>query len=358
MGAFLGIFARTPKYSSILSQLVASCENSPFAAQFVYNLLGPVFYELTMMALPSEDLQGSTPKDAAELMDPENTNVIKMSTIIKFLCFVYLESALQYESTEDVFETLTFCNQVEVVELQEFCATSLKSFADNPQGRGKPNNRLLGKRICDYLVLFLGGRIPFYFNEEELTLLHSVFIETILDVFYTSHSEFDLAQSGIWWVQRKIMIPPPMTAATTRNPARWCTPPKRCTYSNALVLLAIVSGVNMFRVGPVLFNCVLLLCSAIWTWVNSSQRLRQRRIILLLYTSSPDAVEGNINGKQSVSKIIHCGSGSWQFWSTGIIGRFRFMGQVSGVHYRFTLLVANTVLWNQIVLAQPARQIL
>lgn len=332
MGAFLGISARTPaKRLSIVAQLLASCEQSPFAAQFVYNLMGPIFYELTMMALPSEELQLN--RTTASTLGQSNCNpaeeqAVKVDTILKFLCFVYMESSLQYESTEDVFETLTFCDQFEVAELQDYCATSLKSFSDNCQGRRSTRDRLLGKRICDYLVLFLGGRIPFYFNEEELTLLHSVFIETVLvlDVFCARHSEFDIAQSGILWVQRKLMISPP---PLVRHPSlalssRMVHAKKKCHIWTPVVLmnlLAICSSVNIIaggkEPGPVrvdfqiLVQCALILCSAIWTWARAIRYGQQRRIILLMYLANADALEGIIAGNQpALSEIIHFGSGS------------------------------------------------
>lgn len=331
MGAFLGISARTPaKRTSIVAQLLASCEQSPFAAQFVYNLMGPIFYELTMMALPSEELQLSrtTASTLAQSnCDPAEEQTVKVDTILKFLCFVYMESSLQYESTEDVFETLTFCDQFEVAELQDYCATSLKSFADNCQRRST-RERLLGKRICDYLVLFLGGRIPFYFNEEELTLLHSVFIETVLDVFCAHHSEFDMAQSGILWVQRKLMIsPPPLVRHQSVALSSRMVPAKKKSHIWTPVvlmnLLAICSAVNIIAGGKepvpvrvdfqILVQCALLLCSAIWTWASRAIRFGQqrRRIILLMYLANPDALEGIIAGNQpALGEIIHFGSGS------------------------------------------------
>lgn len=306
MGDFLGIFAKTPaKHSSIVAKLLASCEESPFVTQFVYNLMGPIFYELTMMALPSEKHQ---------LMTSQSCERIEVATILKFWCFVYLESALQYESTEDLFETLTFCGQYEVAELQEFCATSLKSFAENSHNRcigSRDSKDVLGKRICDYLVLFLGGRIPFYFNEEELTLLHSVLIETFLDICCSRRSEFDIARSGLLWVQRKLMIQP-----LSKSPYRVTF---EATSNNVqlfdLVNLRVVcsnSGVHISEDGPdpelLFYSAVLLLCSSIWTWIRL---WRPRSIILPLNLTNPDSLEGIIAVKQpAVGEIIHNGNGS------------------------------------------------
>lgn len=329
MGAFLGISAGTPNisYSSIVSLLASRCEKSPFAAQFVNNLMGPIFYELTMMALSSEEQQ--------QLPSTSDQDGIRLDTLLKFLCFVYFESALQYESTEDVFETLAFCGQFEVAELQEYCATSLKSFTENGyRHRSSAKDTLLGKRIFDYLVLFLGGRIPFYFNEEELTLLHSVFIETILDVFYSQRSEFDIAQSGILWVQRKLMIPPstcdycpaghmiPFVSISTVGVQR---KKMQCNSSNLVILanLLAICSVNIFVGGPgggggeeiipvevkatdsvqILLQCAILLCSAIWTWVSVRQQKQNSGIILLVYMTK----EGIIAGEQAqaVVEVIH-----------------------------------------------------
>lgn len=314
-----GVRGIPAKYSSIVSQLLASCEQSPFATQFVNNLMGPVFYELTMMAMPSEDLQAQKISDGAEI--EVASSQVHLNTIVKFLCFVYMESAFQYESTEDVFETLTFCDQFEVAELQEYCAVSLKSVAENIHRRNVSQNRLLGKRICDYLVLFLGGRIPFYFNEAELTLLHSVLIETLLDLCYARRSEFDMAQEGILWVQRKLMIPQskPIESAT-RHPlvmvantrlGSVATQKKNCHIAPLLFLVNLLvicsSGVTVSS--AVQYQC-LLLVAGIWTWVVNLLR-QQGQIVLLVYWTNAEALERIIAGKQEpVSEIIHFETGS------------------------------------------------
>lgn len=338
MGALLGLSApKTPaKYSSIVAQLLASCEQSPFAAQFVYNLMGPIFYELTMMALPSEDqLQNQITKAAAAAAGTISTSTgvesgispdltgVNLATIVKFLCFVYMESTLQYESTEDVFETLTFCDQFEVAELQEYCTSSLASLAENVHRRGTQRNRLLGKRICDYLVLFLGGRIPFYFDEAELTLLHSVLIETLLDLCYAERSEFDIAQEGVLWVQRRLIKTPSsaiecpailplvvasrsverMTMTTTTTMTKRSHIPQFVILVNLLVICS--AGVNIFACLIGLIVSVV----AIWTWVSSAIPCH---IIRLMYVvvANPEPLEGIIAGQQPVSEIIHFETGS------------------------------------------------
>lgn len=315
-----GVRGIPAKYSSIVSQLLASCEQSPFATQFLNNLMGPVFYELTMMAMPSEDLQSQKSSDGGE--NEVASSQVHLNTIVKFLCFVYMESALQYESTEDVFETLTFCDQFEVAELQEYCTASLKSVAENIHRRGVSQNRLLGKRICDYLVLFLGGRIPFYFNEAELTLLHSVLIETLLDLCYARRSEFDMAQEGILWVQRKLMIPQskPIDSAilhplvmVANNRLGPVAKKKNCHIAPLLILvnlLVICSG-GVTVSSAVQYQCLLqLLVAGIWTWVVNQLR-HQGQIVLLMHWTNAEALEGIIAGKQEpVSEIIHFETGS------------------------------------------------
>lgn len=356
MGAFLGISAGTPDKSSrrIVSQLLASCgagggQPPPFAAKFVYNLMGPIFYELTMMAMPSDT-------DAAG-----NAEVgFRLDTFLKFLCFVYLESALQYEATEDVFDTLAFCDRFEVAELQEFCSESLHSLAKEGKGTvavsGK--DRLVGKRLCDCILLFLGGRIPFYFNEEELTLLHSVLIETILDVTYAERSEFDLAESGIVWLQRKLMKKPspssslPLLLRHHRRSSAACPSSVSCEsrrkkattwhIPEILVLVNLLAictsffhleGVNIFASGQeqmtqavssgeseslgVLHSSLLLCSNAVWTWIMIRLRLWNCRhgITLLLYFIDHrsgvdrDALKSIIAVGQQANEIIHCGRG-------------------------------------------------
>lgn len=234
MGAFLGICAGgTPaKYSPIASQLlVATCDQSqlPLVAQFLYNLMGPIFYELTMMtmmAVPSEQLMIPNPI-AAEPDQVIEAKEFTLDTLIKFLCFVYFESALQSGIAEDVFDTLTFCDLYEVAELQEYCTDTLKSLTEssNQSSVTGSNGRFFGKRLCDCAMLFLGGRIPFYFYEEELTLLHSVLFETILDATYAQQSELDMAEKGILWLQRRL-LPKSLTVAKClpeKNPKRELT---------------------------------------------------------------------------------------------------------------------------------------
>lgn len=206
----------TPALTRAMSQMLAICEKSPFAAQFIYNLMGPVFFELmTMMAIQSSDNVQVTAA-AAVVAQQNREEGLKLSTVLKFLCFVYLESALQYESTEDFFETLAFCcDQLEVVELQEYCSRSLTECCDKTKSVSRAQ-RPLRKRICDYLVLFLGGRIPFYLNEKELTLLQSVLIETALDVFCGQQSEFDLTENGIKWMQEKVLKSAPKSQSKNK----------------------------------------------------------------------------------------------------------------------------------------------
>lgn len=340
------------KYSQIVSQLLAGCgDPTPFAAKFVYNLMGPIFYELTMMAmLPSDHVAGgltSTEEDSG-------VAGIKVDSILKFLCFLYLESAVQYEATEDVFDTLAFCDRYEVTELQEYCAMSLKSLTEHNRlllvsrgGQGmnesSQKDRMLGKRLCDCVLLFLGGRIPFYFNEEELTLLHSVLIETILDVTYANRSEFDLAESGIRWLQRKLLDKSP---ANRQCPlAIRCETRRRKKKPNHIPDLLILvnllgictfycdfEGANIFAsiedqgTLPVtseflkFLHCTLLQCCTIWTWISCAViRLRlwdwrRHGITLLLYLIASqrldrDALKSIITVRQQVNAIIHRGKG-------------------------------------------------
>ena len=151
-------------------------------------------------------------------------------------------------------------------------------------------------------------------------MLHSVYLETMLDVFYGPRSEFDLAQSGILWVQRKLLPqvliqPPPLMTSREIGTNGSCA-------GILLNLLAIChTGVHILLADGrqsvdrvdilVLLHCATVLCTAMWTHLRGALRLRGRQIILLLFLTNPDALEGIIAGKQQPPMmIIHFEPGS------------------------------------------------
>lgn len=202
MGAIFESAKIPTKYSlvhGVLRKLGATLrthEDSIFLNQFLINFLGPLFYDLILPAtitIPSI-------QDSSSIS--EN---IHLSSVLKFCCFVYLDT-IEYDGTEDIFEAMAFVDRFEVCELQEHCLSHLTHFMERRGNVCSPlDRRFRGnhKRLCDQALMFIGGRMPFYFNEAELDLLPSVVLETVLDYNYLDWSEFELTERVISWLRSR-----------------------------------------------------------------------------------------------------------------------------------------------------------